>query len=990
MSQNYSFAPARRAHHTVVCDVDSPTTIDAEGPWVHADVLRGIEGGQIDKPLNHLTPESGSSSFNIDLNSHIPSTPNWQYTSSYDSTNYNPFQPDPPTHLSSTESPWTPLQVTGVPAAMVHQSKRQRTNGNGVSTSRQYKTMSPDVRSHADSGYGTKITGPVGGCQMDDASGRSLLSPNGSTMGNFTHPHDQYMLDQSPQEHNWHGDDSVSTTNDQYPCDVDGCPWTGKCPSDKKKHMLRHEKKFLCREPGCNRTQGFGTINDLERHQKCVHGIEPKHGSNKQYKCFAEGCSKAEKDWPRLDNFKQHLIRMHPNVDQDGLLRMSNAWHESTKQTSTNSLREPAPSNYPIQPQLAGGSMPYRAGRLPENRQWRNEDAQSFGVLNTVALTVPGSISGSPMDGLRSLRRSYDPSINSISVEAASRDFSSAVGEGFGETTPHVGWGEHMLLHDQGLSHLSQSFEGYRPSSPLVSGMRRDHAVESLADAAVDLIMKKVEEGIPISKTKAPLHQNGNGTESSVPVDLSTPSSLDLLRNTRTRDEKEAALRQIIKASILQLKTPEPNPEPQLSSQEGEQGPETGKDNAVPSRKQKVFKCTHPGCPRETKRQCEMKKHMKRHQRPYGCTYSKCFKKFGSKNDWKRHENTQHFQLQSWRCPVKLEVPDEPMDTDLGLRREDVAKMLEVDDAKIQCATVFDRGDKFAHHLRIKHGYDDLKIKEALKANKIGRNGQFQFWCGFCRKLISLQKEGLDAWEERFTHIDGEHFRKGQDIADWLPPEGHLTKQHKMETIAKESSLPPEDREGNDDEGSGESCAGDEPPKPINSFTPVGPPRNKTTLKSPASTKNSGRGRPRLPKTEANNACTVTPMKRPNPTQATIRRFPPDPSNQGHLGPRTVYFHHHPPMMLPPQQMPRPIPNPLGRRRQGPPPFNPSDGTNTNYGMEGLIYIQGAPTFSPTSQIKCCQCYGSYVFGFTGKCIPCQHDPCGNCTESMDFPLPSS
>ncbi|KAK2799011.1 hypothetical protein FQN50_008638 [Emmonsiellopsis sp. PD_5] len=853
---------------------------------------------------------------------------------------------------------------------MVHPSKRQRTNGNGVSASGQYKTMSPDVRSHADSGYGTKITESVGGCQMDRASSRSLLSPNGSTVVSFAHPHDQYMLDQPPQEQNWQGDDSVSTTNDQqYPCDVDGCPWTGKCQSDKKKHMLRHEKKFLCREPGCNRTQGFGTINDLERHQKCVHGIEPKHGSNKQYKCFAEGCPKAEKDWPRLDNFKQHLIRMHPDVNQDELLKRnrSNEWYESTKQTSTNNLREPAPSNYPIQPQLTGGSMHYRAGRFPENRQWRNEDAQSFGVLNVAALTVPGSISGSPMDGLRSLRRNYDPSINSISVEAASRDFSGAVGEAFGETTPQVGWGEHMSLHDQDLGHLSQPFEECRPSSPLVSGMQRneDHAVESLADAAVDLIMKKFEEGIPKSKTKIPLHQNGRGTESSLPVDLSTPSALDLLRNTRTRDEKEAALRQIIKASILQLKTPEPDPEPQLSSQEEDQDPEIGKDNAVPSRKQKVFKCTHPGCPRETKRQCEMKKHMKRHQRPYGCTYSKCFKKFGSKNDWKRHENTQHFQLQSWRCPVKLEVTDEagPMDTTLkpGLRREDVAKTLEVDDAKIQCATVFDRGDKFAHHLRVKHGYDDLKIKDALKANKIGRNGQFQFWCGFCRKLISLQKEGLVAWEERFTHIDREHFRKGQDIADWLPPEGHLTKQHKMETIAKESSVPPEDREENEDEGSGESFAGDdEPPKPTNSFTPVDPPRNKTALKSPASTKNSGRGRPRLSKTEASNAGTVTPMKRRNPTQATIGRFSPDPSNpsrsssDGHLNPRTAYYHHHPPMMLPPQLIPRSSPNPLGRRRQGPPPFDPGHETNTNYGVNGLIYIQNVvPTFSPTSQIKC-------------------------------------
>ena len=52
---------------------------------------------------------------------------------------------------------------------------------------------------------------------------------------------------------------------------------------------------------------GFGTINDLDRHQRSVHGT-----NGIKYRCREGTCrTKPEKDWPRSDNFKQHLKRMH-------------------------------------------------------------------------------------------------------------------------------------------------------------------------------------------------------------------------------------------------------------------------------------------------------------------------------------------------------------------------------------------------------------------------------------------------------------------------------------------------------------------------------------------------------------------------------------------------------------------------------------------------------------------------------------------------------
>lgn len=87
-----------------------------------------------------------------------------------------------------------------------------------------------------------------------------------------------------------------------------------------RKHNARHARQYRCIEENCPRSSiGFATINDLYRHEKSVHG---KHvGKSRMYKCFAPGCAKASKLWPRLDNFKQHLIRMHPNEDIDALCK---------------------------------------------------------------------------------------------------------------------------------------------------------------------------------------------------------------------------------------------------------------------------------------------------------------------------------------------------------------------------------------------------------------------------------------------------------------------------------------------------------------------------------------------------------------------------------------------------------------------------------------------------------------------------------------------
>jgi hypothetical protein len=97
---------------------------------------------------------------------------------------------------------------------------------------------------------------------------------------------------------------------------------TAGSSSDRRirRHEARHNKEHACKVPGCSRTEGFATIHDLMRHQKSVHKIPPQHGQHKEYKCFGERCAKPDKKWPRFDNFKQHLKRMHTHENVEMLI----------------------------------------------------------------------------------------------------------------------------------------------------------------------------------------------------------------------------------------------------------------------------------------------------------------------------------------------------------------------------------------------------------------------------------------------------------------------------------------------------------------------------------------------------------------------------------------------------------------------------------------------------------------------------------------------
>lgn len=61
--------------------------------------------------------------------------------------------------------------------------------------------------------------------------------------------------------------------------------------------------------------EGFSTTNDLDRHMRSKHQSGALATTPaKLYRCLVAGCKSSEKVWPRGDNFRSHLKRVHGHI----------------------------------------------------------------------------------------------------------------------------------------------------------------------------------------------------------------------------------------------------------------------------------------------------------------------------------------------------------------------------------------------------------------------------------------------------------------------------------------------------------------------------------------------------------------------------------------------------------------------------------------------------------------------------------------------------
>ncbi|EEH10131.1 C2H2 zinc finger domain-containing protein [Histoplasma capsulatum G186AR] len=745
------------------------------------------------------------------------------------------------------------------------------------------------------------------------------------------------------------------------------------------KHMTRHKRAFSCTEPSCTRKRGFGTINDLERHKKSVHGIGPTHGKLKEFKCFAKDCARKEKIWPRQDNFIQHLVRMHKEEDTTELLARSNAWFESTKESkphksAVHSLLSCLPQQEVIDPKS------YRPRPLPEAAQLDDRQSYTFEAVSK----CNGMSSNSPKypQGIQSGQRNhpndspFNDNVNPMSVEVTTEDLSQPLLEHDKSQEDMDNSRDNIELH-QSVGRSTEPDGGHKPSSLSFPIKNQGDLPPSYFDSVREAVLGLFKAlGRDVTNSTPAKPRNGNGptcddVAASALQLASLPAYVDLLNNG-SKKSRDNALRELLKASLKHLEASRLNEDvPSL-----EKTPTTSKNEALRPRGKKTFVCRYEGCTRETARLSDLKKHEKRHSRPYGCTHPRCFKSFGSKNDWKRHENTQHFQLRCWRCPVKHTTRNNVASRDETLMerpdREDFPPAIPL--RRTDCARLFDRKDKFYQHLRSEHLLDDQQTKQTARHNEIGRNGQFQFWCGFCCKLIQLRKEGMDAWDERFDHIDNEHFKKKQNIGAWVHPEGHLTKQCEEKADMASDTL----ETSNECEGVEEVDASfkrndsvEDLAKDVGSVSRTMP----VSIQTPAANSNCGRSRPPAPAVQT------------NPSRATKRKHAA--TLESSLPDGNCIVTHRPSsfnsasMMSSSQLQIQHQQHAAVLQGKGSDYYMPVNSLvpNDDYdNLHGLIPIENS--FPQSAIITCCKCpsgTSEYIIQVAGRCIECDHAPCSDC-----------
>lgn len=143
------------------------------------------------------------------------------------------------------------------------------------------------------------------------------------------------------------------------------------------------------------------------------------------------------------------------------------------------------------------------------------------------------------------------------------------------------------------------------------------------------------------------------------------------------------------------------------------------------------------------------RKHEKRHSRPYGCTFGHCTKRFGSRNDWKRHEEKQHAQREQWRCQLPAVGGG-------------------------ACGRLYGDRERMSQHLHDRHGHEGYQRDspvhlDAIEASNIGGERHQNFWCGFCNGHVSRGKAAYSSKvDPRFHHIGDHYDKRKESIDDWV------------------------------------------------------------------------------------------------------------------------------------------------------------------------------------------------------------------------------
>ncbi|KAI0838626.1 hypothetical protein F5Y06DRAFT_39721 [Hypoxylon sp. FL0890] len=538
-------------------------------------------------------------------------------------------------------------------------------------------------------------------------------------------------------------------------CDI--CNKLLKTKSEFKKHKQRHEKPFKCNVKNCTRREGFSTPNDLDRHIRSLHPDETATGN--RYRCHIGACRNKDKIWPRADNFRAHMKRVHQKeVTTDEDLDQYKFSPVAPSKGTSDLPRDGTASEFDRYNMFPIGNTSYASGnwKLPRNP------------------VIDLSTETSPMEPPTHIQMEDVPLVNQSGDE---HPLSVSNGVSTQEAHPerdNIPLEKQMEIpkspstrpsptgDDAESVKLRQSKESGSclysedPDAKLADIHPPSRYESKRSDECQDRPSSPSFESTSHSKQADELTKIGENAHGSL-----EPNDLEMELDLNNRDKVLKLVEKLQSSGVLGELGYKKDDPPELEPTKEEPASHTVSEQA--------HACSQ--CPKSFGRRCELKKHEKRHLKPYGCTFADCNKKFGSKNDWKRHENSQHYMLEHWRCNEK-----------------------QTDSSSDVCGRVIYRREFFKQHLSTSHNIKDqatLEIK--LETCRVGRNCEARFWCGFCQEIVEIKKKGIEAWTERFNHIDdhfhGRHNQTKMEISDWKNEYSHNPRPDSPDNDSEDSSI---------------------------------------------------------------------------------------------------------------------------------------------------------------------------------------------------------
>ncbi|ELR04044.1 hypothetical protein VC83_06124 [Pseudogymnoascus destructans] len=524
------------------------------------------------------------------------------------------------------------------------------------------------------------------------------------------------------------------------------CPTCNKAvrtPSVLRKHDLRHKKPFICSYPDCpgsGHGQGFGTVNDLDRHIRSKHPEGKVSGRPIQlFSCHFSECQEKGRKFTRSDNFGVHLDRCH-GMEKDeikGIIQRKKEQHWfGDPRIQLGDRPQEISADLQIQDASLEISFDHAMEQSNESlatdgshyEMYDNDDqghpedisfyimADQSRDLGDTATNILAETKYRPAD-TTDMEYLMDPTLD---ISKSATPVATTIG-----TTPKRENGSY--IHGSTDSHaqkaLASALANKRSQDRNFRGMGASQKPMSLREDPVD---RRVNIGALFSRDKSNQQDFNSG-------DLVAAHSKDEDCYTDSQDDDNAAtiLRDMnSRGFVLQRKTallPEP-PAPSPSTQ-----PRSPLSCSV--------------CFKTCRRPSEMAKHMKRHSRPYHCTFPPCAKTFGSKNDWRRHENSQHLHYESWRC----QLPSATTTTTATLQTQSQNRDRDHDKPSA-CKHISYHLDAFKSHLSRTHQIGSTELNDSATLARCLAPCPCTFHCGFCARRLPQRD-----WSARFDHFDG-HF----------------------------------------------------------------------------------------------------------------------------------------------------------------------------------------------------------------------------------------